>query len=210
VSYDQGLDLRSTQAYGDGIDPANCDYVILGRGLYPWTTAQGNTVGWETTQPQYFRDDYGDTLYGTMKLTGSNYVYNGSTRNLRLDLPASGSYTVTLAIGGGIATHGTAVVLDTSTTLATIGPLAITTTPPPSWADASGNIWTGASTSAAEAAWVAGQVPITLTFATTICRIQLIASGGYMPLCHVRVTAAAPSVYPPCLFRPQPIQIWDN
>lgn len=60
MAFPQGLNFRATNAYvTDGTNEApETDSGGTGNQNYPWTTAQGNTVGWETADSVYQARDW--------------------------------------------------------------------------------------------------------------------------------------------------------
>lgn len=193
MTYGQGIPFRSTQAYVT--DVAGDDPEYNGTAAYPRTTAQGNVVGWETAVPSpYYYENY--LANNVSSLAGDQVTYGqSSTRTYRFDLPATGSYSIQLAYGGGIATNNNIYLQDGTSTFATPSNVSGSFSSN-SYADATGTVYTGANLTAAQNAWVAGQTAITHTFTTTILRVVIGGKSGgtYMPLSYINVQAAGSDI----------------
>ncbi|HRF10955.1 MAG TPA: hypothetical protein PLR37_02295 [Candidatus Accumulibacter phosphatis] len=163
MSFPQGIDFRATSGYVT--DPADHTYEIGITANYPRTTAQGNNVGWETSSDSRNRSTSPDArLAGIHRTTGT------TVRTYRIDLPATGDYTVRLAAGDYSYSTGIKVELfDTTTSL---GVLASTsTTAAARYRDATDAEHTAAN-------WPANNNPVTKTFSTTILRAKVGSTGG--------------------------------
>lgn len=126
----------------------------------PAASGWGN-AGWE--QPPSAGLDESATV--DPRLAGAVYIGNAKKSNFRVDLPAPGQYTIQLAIGfASLAQSEYVYIYDNTTLLATVASGVYT--PIGSFVDASSKVWTAAN-------WPANNVPATLTFATTILRIQI-------------------------------------
>lgn len=141
---------------------------------YPRTTAQGNTVGWESGGPSIDERDNDSGI--DRRLAGS---HQASGQNFRIDLPSAADYTVRIAAGRAGYTFTVNVELFDSTT--SLGTLASGTGA--TFADAT-------NVDRTAAAWPGSNVSVTKTFATTICRFK-IGIAALAAIAHVYVEAAA-------------------
>ncbi len=92
--WQQGFDFRNTQSFVS--DPAGSTYV-LATTAYP-THGNGITYGWVNTSLVQGRDRNA-TL--DPRLAGVNLITNGSPATFYVDLPSSGTYNLSLAMGDG-------------------------------------------------------------------------------------------------------------
>ena len=187
MAYPQGINFRDT--LGFVTDGANEDaQVRLGDGLssYPWTTAQGNNVGWEQSL-NIGSDHARDRNSGNdRRLAGIQYNGNTNQCDFRFDLPSTGDYKIGLSAGD--ASYSTTVsieLLDTTTSLGTLA--SGSTGAANSFKDATDTIYTAA-------AWPGSNTLVTKTFATTICRFRL-ASGATYNITHAYVEVASVTLY---------------
>jgi uncharacterized membrane protein len=90
--WQQGFDFRGTVGYVS--DPPDASSVVPGD-LYP-TDGQLATYGWQTG-PQVGGSDRSRSV--DARLAGLNYVSNGSPASFYIDLPAPGTYSLSLAMG---------------------------------------------------------------------------------------------------------------
>ena len=115
--WQQGFDFRNTSTYVS--DPSGDTYV-LSTNAYP-TQRNGVTFGWVKTSLVQARDR---STKVDPRLAGINYVNNGSPATFNVDLPAAGSYNLTLAMGDDgyreCYTQCQVQFLDGSTVLATV------------------------------------------------------------------------------------------
>ncbi len=181
MTFNQGIDFRQSSGYVT--DPANCYGEISTTANYPTTPTAGSStgVGWETSGVVTRDRDSADDP----RLAGVHAYPNGSTGTYRIDLPAAGTYVITLAIGdAGTNWSGETVELfDGATSLGKIVNAA--TINDQNFYDASGNEWSAA-------AWPGSNVTISKVFATTILRLTLTntVAGNYTTLAHVFVTGS--------------------
>lgn len=96
----QGINFRNTAGFVT--DGTNEDYHIPSRGAYPWTTAQGNNVGYENGVNLTGRDR---NAGNDRRIAGTGWVEDVSERPFRIDLPSAGNYRVGCA--GGEANYAT-------------------------------------------------------------------------------------------------------
>ncbi len=90
--WQQGFDFRNTSTY---ITDPSGDTYVLSTNAYP-TQRNGVTFGWVKTSLVQARDR---STKVDPRLAGINYVNNGSPATFNVDLPAAGSYNLTLAMG---------------------------------------------------------------------------------------------------------------
>jgi hypothetical protein len=113
MAFPQGIDFRSTAGFVT--DPASCDEEHSVVANYPRTSAQGNTVGWEDGT-NGVRDRNANAGDGA-KVAGINFNSSGAAERYRIDLPATGSYSVRAACGDGAGVNNTHLDLYDTTTL---------------------------------------------------------------------------------------------
>lgn len=186
VTFRQGINFRATAGLvTDGTD----DYrEISTTANYPATTSQGNTVGWETLAPSGTRDR---STGVDSRLAGLHFIQNSiAARTYRFDLPFAGSYRIRLASGDAtIAAQSSKIELfDGSTSL---GVLVDGTSPTGQFFDANGTLHTSAAN------WVSSNTLFTATFASTIARFTIGASGGANPnsvICHIYIESSGVSL----------------
>lgn len=184
MAFPQGINFRGTSGYVT--DPANYDPELTasGNGDYPRTTAQGNTVGWETM---------GGGLYQTRdrlaandpRLAGTNRTDNTQDIDFRIDLPASGNYNIGLAAGDASYSWGCAIdLLDTNSNL---GHLSTgSTSGAQRFKDATDTEYTNVT-------WPTSQTLVSKTFSTTICRVRALATVGGSEIASFWVAVGAAS-----------------
>lgn len=183
MAFDQGIDFRATAIFVT--DPTGCTSEIGTTANYPRTSAQGNTVGWE------------DAIGGVRnrsaavdaRLAGIAFAANGTPKRYRIDLPSSGWYRITVALGDQTTAQvASATVFDGTTVVSHIvgAPANGITVPAGKFFDACGELRSTAAN------WVSNEVSFVAFFSTTICRITIGDSGssGSTPIAHFRVTDA--------------------
>jgi hypothetical protein len=184
MAFPQGIYFRSTD---DQTDPTNYDCIAGGTNpgiSYPFTTAQGNTVGWEAA-PAGGRDRGGA---GAVELRGMHFV-GAAAKDFRIDLPATGSYNIRAAFGDQTSAQAgsKAQFKDTTTVFATPVPAA-TTISAGNFIDATGTNRTSQSD------WTTNNAALTSqSFATTIFRVAVGGSSGNAPIAAVYIEAAGGS-----------------
>ncbi|MGA8877277.1 MAG: hypothetical protein WB555_17195 [Candidatus Korobacteraceae bacterium] len=87
-----GFDFRNTQNYVT--DPAGDTYVLAST-AYP-TNFNGTNFGWQNVALVQARDR---STTVDPRLAGINYAFNGTPATFSVDLPASGTYNLSLAMG---------------------------------------------------------------------------------------------------------------
>jgi hypothetical protein len=151
---------------------------------YP-TTRGGYTFGWESGTISADRDR-DNTL--DPRLAGINFRTNdGTTATFRVDLPSTGSYVVTLALGDATSDqfYQYALLKDGTSTFATIDDTNGTTAQ--QFDDATGVTRTSAAN------WVSGNATLTQTFSSTIFRVQIgspVSQTNSTAFAHVAIVAA--------------------
>lgn len=158
---------------------------------YPHTYANGATAGWEQTSADGTRDR--DNTVNP-KLAGHNRANLADTfREFRVDLPATGAYDIRAALGDFFSyaanfNNPNASIKDTTTSLFTIVS-SDTSIAAQEFYDATGVKRTSISD------WVTNNAAKTLTFSTTIFRINLTptntSGADYSALAHLQVTTAS-------------------
>lgn len=158
MAYPQGIYFRNLD---NRIDPADYDAEVNLAISYPWVTAQGNTVGWETS-PVAKADRSGTA---DARLSGIHYRTNtGATTDFRFDLPGPGQYRIRLAMGDLSAGQNERVQLvDGTTVFADYSAV----TGVANWIDATGVVRTS------EADWVANNALLTRVFTSSIFRVKI-------------------------------------
>jgi hypothetical protein len=157
----QGVYFRSTD---NQTNPTDFDAEVNFGVTYPWNTAQGNDVGWESSIGNDRRDR--DTTTD-VRLKGVHFASNSSTWDFRIDLPSAGAYRVGCAIGdgGSSQTNCSAVLLDGSSVFQTI--ITDVNIASADWYDAAGNLHT------TEALFVSNEQLVEHTFTSTILRVRI-------------------------------------
>lgn len=183
MTYPQGINFRATLGYvtdgaNDSFENSNNS---VSTGSYPRTTAQGNTVGWETFNGGSTRDR---STTVDARLAGINYTAS-QQNDFRFDLPAAGSYNIRIAAGDMSSVNATLwSLLDGTTSLGTL--TTGTNVTSGSFKDATDTVRTAA-------AWPGSNVAVAKTFATTICRFRSSAAGATNLIAHAYVESAAPA-----------------
>lgn len=166
MAYDFGFDFRATQAYVT--DPSYATYELCAGGgggtSYPTTRSVNGvsiTFGWEQAVQTRNRSSGIDP-----RLAGINFQGNsGSTYNFRVDLPASGLWSIGLGCGdaaAGNAQKNYIIIKDTTTQVLDCSVNTSST----QVGDAAKNLWS-------TAAWPGSNVLVPVTFSTTILRVQI-------------------------------------
>jgi hypothetical protein len=173
MPFDIGFNFRDTSGFVT--DGTNETYVLK-NDIYP-TVRAGQTFGWDIIVSSVDRSASVDR-----RLAGLNYF--ASVRNFRVDLPATGTYAFHLALGdqGFAETACKIIVLDNATPLLTIGPHN----------PSAGSFYDATDVQYSAAAWPTSEAGVNLTFATTICFVQLAADGSHPDtLAHIRLVAVS-------------------
>lgn len=182
MAWDKGFNFRATSGYVT--DGANTTYVVGEQ--YP-VTRNTVTFGWVGFGP--LSVDRNNAL--DVRFAGINYFSsNGVTGTFQVDLPATDSYTIHLALGdagGGGSASCVCVIKDNATTLSTINFDASVGT---KVTDAAGTVLNTTS-------WPGSEAGTTFSFATTTLSIAL-TSPSLVMLEHLfvsRVVAGGSAVY---------------
>jgi hypothetical protein len=181
MAYPQGINFRSSLAYvTDGANNSMENANNAAGTSYPRTTAQGNTVGWESPGPGNVRDRSSAV---DARLAGVNFMGVGNF-NFRFDLPAAGSYNVRLAAGD--ATQSVDANWDLYDSGSLLGNLSTGTS------GAAGNFRDASNTVRTAAAWPGSNTAVPFTFITAICRFKAgTGAGSLNNIAHAYVEAAA-------------------
>lgn len=157
--FSAGFDFRATSGYVTDVAP---NTYCLAADTYP-TSRGGFTFGWDGTVGIDGRDRNAGV---DVRLAGIVFGLNTATIfTWRLDLPAPGTYQITLALGDGNANPQKNYfgLQDTFTSLLSFSPVSTTGS---TWADATGTLLNAA-------AWPGSNTPVSKVFATSILRITL-------------------------------------
>ena len=174
VVFNVAFDFRATSGFVT--DPSYATYVLSST-AYPTTrTVNGMsaTFGIETgTCSSRDRDNTIDP-----RLAGMCFTAGSSTYTFRVDLPATGLYTINAAFGD--ANNGQVVcaaLQDGSTTFASTTNLSVI-----NFADAAFNLWSTPN-------WPSNNVAVTHTFTSTIFRVTMgsVSATGVSPLAFVEI-----------------------
>ena len=184
MAFALGADMRGTSGFVT-TDPANCYYVTQNgtSTYYPITSPQGASWGWggNVGNRQADRDNTVDP-----RLAGINYCAPGdATLFFEIDLPATGSYQIGLALGDASFGNGpmTCTFFDNVTLFST--PVTAGSVSAGQWYDASGVLRTSS------ADWVSNNALITHTFSSTVFKVGIIGTvSTYATLSHVFIQAA--------------------
>ena len=201
MAFPQGINLRRTEAYRSGEDAASSGgngwcypEPSGGNNNYPQTTAQGNSVGWETTASGY----EGRNRSGTndVRLAGMGFDGGGTNvvRDFRVDLSGTGDWSIRIAMGdGSYARDVDCEILDTSSSLGVV--ISGATSAGNNFKDATDTNYTAAN-------WPGSNSAITKTFSTTICRFRVGAADAQSTcLAHVYLASAGGAAGQPTMRR---------
>ncbi len=176
-----GFNFRNTSGYvTDGADET---YVLGNSDPYP-TTRAGWTFGWEDTISGSINRDSGNDA----RLAGINYMTASGVR-FRVDLPATGDYTVAVAMGDAASAQEVSWAWKDDTT--NLNDFYDGNT-------SGGNFFYDATeTEYTNSTWPGSQTPVQYTFATTIFRIQSHTPVFSNPtLAHVALSQVGGGVNP--------------
>ncbi len=180
---DIGINFRHTSGYVT--DGTNETYCLGATDVYP-VTRGGATFGWISAHEA---DGNGDRNAGNdRRLAGINYATNdGTPSQFRLDLPASGSWTIHLAMGDASYPKGYQYVKITDGSGGT----------------ASQHFDDATGTDYANTAWAASETGVAVTFSGTVLWLLLGSPGAQSAqstLAHLRVVQAGGAAVPPSAF----------
>jgi hypothetical protein len=186
MAFAQGCDFRASLAY---VTDGATDHFFNGftGSPYPITTAQGNTAGWESVTGSTISSANRSTTVDH-RLAGIVYAPNdgSSSGTFRIDLPAPGSYNIRMACGDASNEQRCSLELfDDTTSLGVLLDRADTVAAGRFW-DATGVLRTSAAN------WVANNAPLTVTFASSICRFKLggLATSLVNPIAYFYIESA--------------------
>jgi hypothetical protein len=167
ASWDKGFDFRATAGYVT--DPTNCTYVLGSSSgdLYP-TTRNGVTFGWVVSSGNSYGDDIDSGVDARLAGVVDRGTY-GDGPTFRIDLPATGTYNVSLAVGWEAGNNVPDIIAKDNTT-------AFITFPDTSTIPAFMDATLTARSSVAD--WVANNVAVSHTFTSTILNIALSTRAG--------------------------------
>lgn len=189
MAYPQGINFRATSGYVTDGSGEDAELNASGTANYPRTTAQGNTVGWETTGSDYQTRNRNSS--NDRRLAGIHFKNSGA-HDYRMDLASTGDKLLRIAVGDQNYSRSNQQVeiFDTNSSLGTLF-AAATTGAANSFLDAAGNVRTAA-------AWPGANSSVTKTFTTTICRVRIGDGSNISHVAHLYVEdAAAASLAPP-------------
>lgn len=174
-----GFNFRATSGF---VTDGAGDSPVLGES-YPTTYSNGVTAGFETGGDTVTTRDRNNSY--NSHIAGSIYCSDNGGDALqqifRIDLTTTGSYTLNLALGDESYAYASYLsVYDTSSLLSTLfngyaGALN-------SFCDAAGNNYYPGPN------WVAGNVPVSLTFSTTIARFYIGNTTTQTPINYIGLT----------------------
>lgn len=178
MSFPQGIAFRATSGYVT--DGANDFAQAVQANNYPTTSTQGNTVGYEVNGDiAGIRDR---NAGNDVRIAGCNF--SAFLTTFRIDLPATGSYKVRIAMGDA-ASYGQAAKCEIFDGTSSLGVLSSTnTTGSQRFRDATDTeytnvTWPGSNTLTAS-----------LTFASTICRFKFGDGSNTTAWAYVYIEAA--------------------
>jgi len=169
MSLPQGINYRSTSGFVT--DGAN-EYPQVATAIdYPTTTPQGNSVGWEVAKLNSIQTR--DRNSGNdRRLAGVNFPTGdgiGTVFTYRIDLPSAGNYNIAIAAGDpNYSSPCNWDLYDNVTKLTTL--TSGTTSAAQRFKDATNTEYT-------QATWPGSNTKYAATFASTILRIQNLASA---------------------------------
>jgi hypothetical protein len=177
-----GASFRGTAAFVT--DQPNC-YPALKTTIYP-TAAGGTNFGFLNTNPP--NDAVDRVATNDPRVAGVAYGYGTDTR-FQIDLPASGTYTINMAVGDPGGGSPSDIEIWDGTTNSTV--LLHVTQPGGQFADAHGTLYADA------ASWVAanpvgglGPGGIGIVFASAKCTIAWLYSSSYDVFSHFMIQSA--------------------
>lgn len=188
-AWDIGFNFRATSSFVT--DPASTTWVVAGVTAYPTTrTVAGQTIvfGWETLTGAYLNRDRG--TWADSRLAGINcQLNNGSPLVFRVDLPATGVYAVSVALGDGVGNNPMNNHVKVNSNNTTVLTLDVNSNN--NFADATGALNTALL-------WPSANAAVQRTFSSTILRLSLGATSdsGYSCISHLRVVQMAPTSVP--------------
>lgn len=167
MAWDKGFNFRGTSGFKtDGTDET---YVLAD--TYP-VTRNGVTFGWEQAASAVDRDVASDR-----RLAGVNYFGNNGTGvNFRVDLPATGRYSLRCALGDRDAqTNNSGIFKDDTTTFLTL-----------LFSNAAYRHMDAAAVDYADADWVTSNSAITRVFSSSIMRLLIGSPAtGFSTISHI-------------------------
>lgn len=176
----QGINFRGSSGYVT--DPTDYDYSTATTADYPRTSAQGNSIGWESGTIAFSADR--DSTVTNKRLAGTAASFGGAA-TFRVTLPASGDHNVGVAVGdmgGGGGANQVTELYDTTTLLQTlVNDVAI----------AQGSFCDAANTEYTAANFIDTSTLYAATFSTTIARWTLAVGGVVDKIASLYVEAAA-------------------
>lgn len=170
MPWDKGWNFRQTSGYVT--DGANETYAITSD-TYP-TTRNGATFGW-TVAPSGDRD-----RNSALDRRIAGIAFGSGVGTFRVDLPATGSYSIRLAMGDSTTAQTASKVLikDNTSTVLTIGPHN---------PDGAGH-YDATNTYRSNAAWPGSNVAASLSFATTTLFLTLEVATTNSVIAHLFVS----------------------
>lgn len=182
----KGFNFRATSGFV--VDGTNETYVLQNT-AYPTTTVingESVTYGWESGTVS--SADRSTAAGDAPELSGVNFDAPGNGNAVfRIDLPATGAYTVRVGAGDAGGTNDVNFILEDGTT-AFVTSTDKGSTAADSFYDAALNLWTSGT------AWHSSNVAVSHTFTSTILRFVLVGSSTeYEVIAHVDVTPAVAS-----------------
>jgi len=179
MAWDKGFNFRATVGF---VTDGTNEQFVAGSQTYP-TTNNGVTYGWDAniSGNDRDRDNTNDR-----RLAGVNSNPNLGTRNtFRVDLPATGQYIITLAMGDTSSQAFECIEFQDNTTsfLTLTGIVNLGT----SWADNTGTQYTNAT-------WPGSHATLTRTFTSTIFNVILgstTAQANSSPIAHLFISQVA-------------------
>lgn len=158
----QGIPFRQTLAYVTDNSYDDPELTNGGNPSYPRTTAQGISVGWETSSTQYQQRNQNSA--NDSRIAGVCNIEQTGAHDYRVDLPSAGTYEIRLAAGDNAYARPVAwEVFDTSSSL---GALATGST------SASQRYKDATDTEYTRLTWAGSNAAASKTFATTIFRLR--------------------------------------
>lgn len=186
----QGINFRASSGYVT--DSANHDYELAGTyGNYPRTTAQGNSVGWESGGG--YVDSRNRNSGVDARLAGCNIAGAGAGQCIyRIDLPSSGSYVVRFAAGD--ANYVCDVAWDLADTTTQLRVLSTGST------SAGGRFNDATDTEYTSANWPGSNSSVTDSYSSTILRVRTTAAADQR-IAHLYVESAGGATGHPTMKR---------
>lgn len=174
MAFPQGINFRATDGFVS--DGANEDGETAVSN-YPWTTAQGNSVGWIDTSTVTTRDRNSGV---DRRFAGMHFQTGGTAAQYKILLPSAGNYTIRVACGDYDNSQNVTIeVFDDVTSKGVL--CSGTTSGADKFKDSTNTEYTSTT-------WPGSNTAATITFASTTCILKMPTGANYT-LAHLYIDA---------------------